>query len=277
MHRGKGMKFVGDSRVPAERKPNIPKDYSEYPGKTEAFWPNFLLREWMVGAVFLVGFLVLTVAHPAPLERVADPTDSGYIPLPDWYFLFLYQLLKYEFAAGAYTVMGAVVIPGIAFGALLLVPWLDRGPERRPLKRPIATVLMLLGVVSIIFLTWESIDDHDWEAAAQQGEIVDDEIEVDESAAGYEIFQTQDSCIGCHGGDMLGGPSGPNIFESDYDTDEVMDIIVNGLDAMPADQFEGSEEELETLAAFIANDGQDPDGEDGDDVDGNDDEEDTDE
>ena len=55
MHRGKGMKFVGDSRVPApeHRKPNIPKDYSEYPGKTEAFWPNFLLKEWMVGAVFL--------------------------------------------------------------------------------------------------------------------------------------------------------------------------------------------------------------------------------
>lgn len=59
MHRGKGMKFVGDSRIPAEKKPNIPKDYSEYPGKTEAFWPNFLLKEWMVGAVFLIGFLVL--------------------------------------------------------------------------------------------------------------------------------------------------------------------------------------------------------------------------
>ena len=51
MHRGKGMKFVGDSRVPVARKPNIPKDYSEY-RKTEAFWPNFLLKEWMVGAVF---------------------------------------------------------------------------------------------------------------------------------------------------------------------------------------------------------------------------------
>ena len=77
------MKFVGDSRIPAERKPNIPKDYSEFPGKTEAFWPNFLLKEWMVGAVFLVGFLVLTIVHEPPLERMADPTDTGYIPLPD--------------------------------------------------------------------------------------------------------------------------------------------------------------------------------------------------
>lgn len=136
MHRGKGMKFVGDSRVPVARKPNIPKDYSEYPGKTEAFWPNFLLKEWMVGAVFLIGYLCLTVAHPSPLERMADPTDAGYIPLPDWYFLFLYQLLKYSYASGSFTVIGAFIMPGIAFGALLLAPFLDRGPERRPLKRP---------------------------------------------------------------------------------------------------------------------------------------------
>lgn len=272
MHRGKGMKFVGDSRVPAERKPNIPKDYSEYPGKTEAFWPNFLLREWMVGAVFLIGFLVLTVAHPAPLETIADPTETGYVPLPDWYFLFLYQLLKYEFAAGPYTVMGAVVIPGVAFGALLLAPWLDGGKERRFYKRPIGTGLMILGVISIIFLTWESVDQHDWEAAEQQGQIQED-MEIDESAAGYEIYQTQDSCISCHGGDMMGGAAGPNIFESDYDTDEVIDIIQNGIGEMPGDQFEGSDEELETLAAFIANDGQDPDNGDGDDEDEDDGEE----
>lgn len=258
MRRGKGMKFVGDSRVSADRKPNIPKDYSEYPGKTEAFWPNYLLKEWMVGSVFLIGFMVLVLAHPAPLERVADPTDAGYIPLPDWYFLFLYQLLKYEFAAGAYTVMGAVVIPGVAFGALLLVPWLDGGKERRPHKRPIASGLMLFAIAAIIFLTWEAVDDHDWEAAAEQGEIVEG-VEVDTSAAGYEIYESQDSCINCHGGDMLGGAAGPNIFQSDYDKDEVMDIIINGRNDMPGDQFEGTDEEMEILAAFIANDGQDPD------------------
>lgn len=259
MHRGKGMKFVGDSRIPAKehRMKNIPKDYSEYPGKTEAFWPNFLLKEWMVGAVFLVGYLILTVAHPAPLERMADPTDSGYIPLPDWYFLFLYQLLKYEFAAGDFTVIGAVVIPGIAFGALLLAPWLDNGPERRPIKRPIASGLMLLAVVSIIFLTWESVSQHDWDAAAKQGAIVEG-IEVDETSEAFEIWSTQQSCIGCHGGDMLGGAAGPSVFQSDYTKEEVMEIIINGKGIMPAGEFTGTDEELEILAAFIANDGQDP-------------------
>src|SRR5690625_554486 len=106
MKRGKGMKFVGDSRVTSERTPNVPLDYSEYPGRTEAFWPNFLLKEWLVGAVFLIGFMTLVLAEPPPLENYANPTTSGYIPLPDWYFLFLYQLLKYQFAAGPYILFG---------------------------------------------------------------------------------------------------------------------------------------------------------------------------
>ncbi|MBF0708986.1 MULTISPECIES: menaquinol-cytochrome c reductase cytochrome b/c subunit [Bacillales] len=247
MHRGKGMKFVGDSRIPAQRKPNIPKDYSEYPGKTEAFWPNFLLKEWMVGAVFLVGYLALTIAHPSPLERVADPTDATYTPLPDWYFLFLYQLLKYKFAAGDYTLVGTVVMPGLAFGALLLAPWLDRGPERRPAKRPVATALMLLGLISTVYLTWESVVTHDWEKAAKQGEIV--EAEVDKESEGYAIYSGQ-SCIGCHG-DSLQGGSGPSLLETQQTKESIMDIAVNGIGGMPANAFKGSDEEREKLAEFI--------------------------
>jgi menaquinol-cytochrome c reductase cytochrome b/c subunit len=251
MHRGKGMKFVGDSRVPAEgRKPNIPKDYSEYPGKTEAFWPNFLLREWMVGAVFLIGYLCLTVAHPSPLERVADPTDTAYIPLPDWYFLFLYQLLKYTYASGPYNVIGAIVIPGLAFGALLLAPFIDRGPERRPTKRPLATGFMLLALASIIFLTWQAVSQHDWEAAAQQGKIVA-EAEIDKEAEGYKIYEAQ-GCINCHGAELSGGAGAPALIDTGLKPEEVADIAKNGKGSMPAGLFKGTDEELKKLSEFIS-------------------------
>ncbi|WLD91811.1 menaquinol-cytochrome c reductase cytochrome b/c subunit [Alkalihalobacillus sp. AL-G] len=248
MHRGKGMKFVGDSRIPAERKPNIPKDYSEYPGKTEAFWPNFLLKEWMVGSVFLIGYLILTVVHESPLERKADPTDASYIPLPDWYFLFLYQLLKYKYAAGDYTLIGTMVMPGLAFGALLLAPWLDRGPERRPAKRPIATGLMLLALASVIYLTWESVVNHDWEKAEQQGKIV--EVEIDKSAPGYAVYQEQ-TCIGCHGGN-LAGASGPSLIGTGLTPEEIGNIAKNGTGNMPPGVFKGTPEELKQLTEFIA-------------------------
>lgn len=250
MHRGKGMKFVGDSRIPATRKPNIPKDYSEYPGKTEAFWPNFLLKEWMVGSVFLIGFLCLTIAHPSPLERVADPTDTAYIPLPDWYFLFLYQLLKYTYAAGPYTVIGALVMPGLAFGALLLAPFLDRGPERRPSKRPVATGLMLLALAATIFLTWESVVTHDWEAAAEQGKIVA-EAEIDKESEGYKLYSDK-GCLSCHGENLEGGPAGKALVDNGLDPEKIKDIAVNGQGAMPAGIFKGTDEELQKLAEFIS-------------------------
>src|SRR5699024_10619047 len=95
-------------------------------------------------AAFLIVFLCVTIADPAPLEGLADPTDAAYVPLPDWYFLFLYQLLKYDFASGPYTLFGILIIPRLAFGVLLLAPFLYSGTGRRPTKRHIAVALMLL-------------------------------------------------------------------------------------------------------------------------------------
>lgn len=253
MHRGKGMKFVGDSRISANRKPNIPKDYSEYPGKTEAFWPNFLLKEWMVGAVFLVGFLCLTIAEPAPLERIADPTDTGYTPMPDWYFLFLYQLLKYAYASGPYNLIGAMVIPGLAFGALLLAPFIDRGPERRPSKRLFATSFMLLAVSGIFYLTWAAADHHDWKAAKEYGKIRA-EAAIDTESDGYKIY-TEQTCINCHGENLEGGPAAPTLVDVELSAEEVADIAKNGTESgkMPPGIFKGTDEELKVLSEFIIN------------------------
>lgn len=245
------MKFVGDSRVPSSgRMPNIPKDYSEYPGKTEAFWPNFLLKEWLIGAVFLVGFLCLTVAHPSPLEKIADPSDTAYIPLPDWYFLFLYQLLKYAYASGPFNVVGSLIIPGLAFGALMLAPFIDRGPERRPSKRPLATGFMLLALAGITYLTWEAVDMHDWEAAANQGKIVA-EVELDKESDGYKALEAY-TCTSCHGGELAGGGPNPALIDTGLTAEEVADIAKNGKGSMPAGIFKGTDEELKALSEFIA-------------------------
>ncbi|QUW22123.1 c-type cytochrome [Sporosarcina sp. Marseille-Q4063] len=252
MQRGKGMKFVGDSRIKANHKmPNVPKDYSEHPGKTEAFWPNFLLKEWLIGAVFLIGYLVLTLANPAPLERQADPTDTMYIPVPDWYFLSMYQLLKYEFASGPWNIVGALIMPGLAIGALMLVPFMDTTKERRPFKRPLPTAFMLLAVSALIYLTWESVANHDWELAARQGAIVE-EVEFDMESEGYHIY-AESSCIGCHGDSFEGG-MGATLIDTGLTADEIADIAVNGTEngKMAPGYWDGTDEELQVLSEFIS-------------------------
>ncbi|MBC5637061.1 c-type cytochrome [Ornithinibacillus sp. BX22] len=251
MHKGKGMKFVGDSRVPAERKASqIPKDYSEYPGRTEAFWPNFLLKEWLVGAVFLVGFLCLTLAHPSPLEGMADPTNAAYIPLPDWYFLFLYELLKYEFASGPYVLLGMIGLPGLAFGALLLAPFLDNGPGRRPHQRPIAVIMMLLALVSVVWLTYTSASHVNWEERAEMNKpIPPTEVEIDTSHEGFAAYET--SCLQCHGDALQGSSAAPALIGTEHTAEEIATIAKEGIGSMPANMFTGTEEELEQLVDFI--------------------------
>ncbi|WP_062513507.1 menaquinol-cytochrome c reductase cytochrome b/c subunit [Halobacillus sp. KGW1] len=255
MHRGKGMKFVGDSRVTAEKKANLPKDYSEYPGRTEAFWPNFLLKEWLVGSVFLIGFLILTAAHPSPLEQQADPNNAGYIPLPDWYFLFLYQFLKYQYAGGDYIVIGAIVIPGLAFGALLLAPFLDRGPERRPHKRPIAVGLMLIGFIATFWLTYESVTHADYEMRAEKYGVNIEAVEstIDKADPGYAVYEA--NCLSCHGDALQGQGNYPSLIDAELTVDQVKDIAVNGKGEMPAGIFGGTDEELQQLAEFVVSAG----------------------
>ncbi|WP_174613593.1 menaquinol-cytochrome c reductase cytochrome b/c subunit [Virgibacillus ihumii] len=251
MHKGKGMKFVGDSRITAERTPNIPKDYSEYPGRTEAFWPNFLLKEWLAGSVFLVGFMCLTLAHPSPLEGMADPTNASYIPLPDWYFLFLYELLKYDFAAGPYVLLGIIVIPGLAFGGLLLAPFLDNGPGRRPHKRPVAVGMMLLGLAACIWLTYESASHVDWEKRAQVNQPVppSQQVEINKEDPGYAIYEN--NCMSCHGEDLQGGSAAPPLVGIDRSAEEVAKIAREGTGSMPPGMFKGSDKELDKLVQFI--------------------------
>jgi menaquinol-cytochrome c reductase cytochrome b/c subunit len=252
MQRGKGMKFVGDSRIKqGPTVSRVPRDYSEFPGTTESFWPNFLLKEWLVGAVFLVGFLILTLVEPPPLGGIADPTNASFIPLPDWYFLFLYELLKYEFASGSYILLGMLGLPGLAFGALFLAPFLDNGPGRRPKHRPVAVGMMLLGLASVIWLTYTSAAPVDWEGRAANDPPVlpsDTEVAIDTEHAGYAAYET--SCLACHGAE-LEGTAAPTLVGIDYTAEELADISVNGIGTMPADQFQGTDEELDQLVEFI--------------------------
>lgn len=262
MAHNKDVKYVGDSRVRAEREKRGPRPYSEYPGKTEPFFPNFLLKEWMAAVVVLIGFMLLVVAHPAPLEPApANPNDSDYIPLPDWYFLFLYQFLKYF--PGDWKVVGSVVIPGILMLLFLLAPWLDRKPERRPSKRPIATGAMLIVVVGIVALTYLAIVDHEkqLEAAGGSDQEQSQDIGTDTNNNTNDVAfdpaaQFAASCAMCHGANLEGMGSAPSLLGLTLSAEEIADIMVNGIGQMPPNMFNGSEEDRLALANWILEQGQ---------------------
>lgn len=256
----KDASFVGDSRISAKRIPNISPSYSDFPGKTEPFWPNFLLKEWMVAAVCLVAFLVLTVSHPSPLTDKANPNDTSFVPLPDWYFLFLYQMLKYPWASGDWVVLGTIIIPGIAFGGLMLAPWLDTSKERRPGKRPVATGLMLTALVGVFYLTWAADHEHSLNhpsshgggAGGAGGGSAAAPAPADSSFTAGAEWKAQTSCMGCHGKNMEGG-MGPNLQKigSKYDANQIAEIIKNGKGQMPPGLIK-DEAEIKKLTEYMA-------------------------
>ena len=118
----------------------------------EIFYPSFLFKEIvMMMLVFILVAIILALVFPVGLEDPADPTDNLYVPKPEWYFMSLYQLLKYF--PGKLEIIATAIIPSGGIVALLILPFIDKNPENRPLKRPVAMILMVLAVVAIIFLT----------------------------------------------------------------------------------------------------------------------------
>ena len=118
----------------------------------EIFYPSFLFKEiFVMMLIFILVAIILSLVFPVGLGDPADPTDNLFVPKPEWYFMSLYELLK--FFPGKFEVIATAVIPAAGIVVLFLVPFLDKNPEKRPRKRPIAMVLMFLALAAIIGLT----------------------------------------------------------------------------------------------------------------------------
>lgn len=115
------------------------------------FFPNWVVTDMVLGLALIAVLVWLSWAYRAPLEFPADPTRNDYLPRPEWYFLFLFQMLKYF--PGPLEPLATVVIPLLALGSLLALPFVDTGAERRPWRKPVTTGMAILCIVSIIVLT----------------------------------------------------------------------------------------------------------------------------
>ena len=115
-------------RLQGSSGPVRPKRGTPFP-----FYPYQAFRDTVVVSIVLLAVVAMAWRGMPPLEGPADPTDANYIPRPEWYFLGLFQLLKYF--PGKWEVVGAIVLPGVVAAFLALLPWIDRGPERDPRRR----------------------------------------------------------------------------------------------------------------------------------------------
>ncbi len=119
------------------------------------FFPEQVFKDTVGVAIAFIILFIMAIVAKVPLERLANPTDTAYIPRPEWYFLFLFQMLK--FFKGPMETFGSVVLPGIAVLTLFLVPFIDRGPMIRLGKRTFAITFVVLAAIAWTGLTTAAV------------------------------------------------------------------------------------------------------------------------
>ncbi len=143
------MEVAPGKAKPVEEEVITEENVFDRPDETMGFFPGQVLRDGYVSTLLLVAACVLSYVSPAPLTAPANTATISYVPRPEWFFFFYEQMLMF-FPGYALISFGAVVVPTIFIIVLFAVPWLDRGSEFSPMKRPFATTVGLLVVVVII-------------------------------------------------------------------------------------------------------------------------------
>jgi len=264
------------------RKAGAAGPISEHPidpkQKTEKFYPRQVLMDLGFGLALIAALGLLSYLVPVELGPKADPADTQYLPRPEWYYLPVFQWLKYW--QGSRAVIGIIVIPLIIIAMFVGLPFVDRRLERRPWKRPIvvgAFGIVLLSVVGLGVLSYR--DDHRDPGIATQ--LVKQREETEQfmrasfepeqseaslaatnvaladplAAQGKAIYEAQ-SCNACHGDGGVGTAAGPKLIGigAKFSADKLTALLKQPTDKMTAGgmtAIEISDPEMKALVAYI--------------------------
>ena len=247
----------------------------------ENFYPRQVLMDMGFALLLMVGLGFLAYFHPVGLGPIANPADTHFLPRPEWYYLPMFEWLK--FWEGPEVVFAIVVIPGILAALFFLLPFLDRSLERRPWRRPIPVLAVAIVLTGTLYLGEKShLDDRDDPTTAAQLALQEKQ-EKAYTAAPFEpyiespggtgplalpmgpvdplvsrgrgIFQAH-GCSGCHGDVGLGSTVAPSLkgITTKYPGPQLETLLRNLDPAMRAGHMPSvdvSESDMKALLAYL--------------------------
>ena len=242
-----------------ERREGYQREYAFQQRHGKPFFPNAVFHDTIVSLIvvgLVMGMAVLwhaqfgAVPTGATAERIggllgpayeakADPGVLAYHPQPDWYFFFLFELLRI-FKTPQLLIVGTIIIPTIWMVLLIGWPFIDRNPDRRLSRRPIA---LALGVsVPIILLT---LTFYGSKAPGVEGQ-----ASTEPGAAAF----AGGACSTCHTLANAGtaGNVGPVLDDAKPDYATALNNITNGKGSMPSFKATYTPDEISCLAGYVA-------------------------
>jgi ubiquinol-cytochrome c reductase cytochrome b subunit len=173
---------------------------------SETFYPRQVYMDAVAMVVVFATIALLAILVPFPLADKADPSDTTFVPVPEWYFLFYYQLLKY--VHGPLEPLATWILPAVVFLVLLFWPFIDRNPARHAIQRPAALASGALFLIIVFALLGISL--RDLYAVPR----------LDPSVARGKSAYDQFGCAGCHRIHGQGVAVGPDLsYEGDTRSD----------------------------------------------------------
>jgi len=177
------------------------EEYELLKKKGKPFFPYAVMKDSAMALLVVGVIIVMSIVLGAEQGPKADPTSTTYVPRPEWYFFFLFELLR-VIKPPELVPIATIGIPTICMVLLLLLPFYDRGPERNPARRPIATTAGCLTIIAMAYLSY---------LGATGGSPTEIEMEVaPRYEAGKEVVAGS-GCLACHKIGENGGTIGPEL------------------------------------------------------------------
>jgi menaquinol-cytochrome c reductase cytochrome b/c subunit len=183
------------------------REYSLLKNQGKPFFPYAVAKDSIMAVVVMFVIIFLALMFGAEMGPKVNPTTTTYVPRPDWYFFFLFELLRVMKSVPKFTDMATIGIPTICMILLFLLPLYDRSPERRIERRPVALASAIFVIIAMAFLTLEGANTGSPNEVSLKPPSSLTASERATFTAG-ELVVGQSGCLACH---LLGsnGNNGP--------------------------------------------------------------------
>jgi len=230
------------------------KLYARFKEKGRPFYES-MAKDAIVSLALLLLVVFLAWKVGVPLEKEADPTSATYVPRPEWYFFFLFELLWWF--PGQWIPVATFWIPAFLILTLLLLPWLDRSVHRSPLRRPVTTAVTTVVLTLAIFLTYKGATAPKPPTVAAAARVkLQTEALSPLAQKGMVIYEEQ-GCAACHTIAGEGGAAGPPLTkigrtrDVDWLKKFLFDPTIKNPDSEMPPYDDLSPEELEALVTYL--------------------------
>jgi menaquinol-cytochrome c reductase cytochrome b/c subunit len=231
--------------VNSREKEEYLREYEQLKKKGKPFFPYAIMKDSVMFVLVAAVLVIMSLVLGAEQGPKADPTTTTYVPRPDWYFFFLFELLK-VIKLPELTPLATVGIPTICMVLLLLLPFYDRGPERIPWRRPIASITGIMVIIAMAYLTY---------LGASAGSPTEIELETKPQFEQGRQIVAQSGCLACQniGENGVEGGLGPELTHvgERIPREAIKRSVANGVGIMPAYADLG-EEKLDAVADYLA-------------------------